>query len=375
MALTYLSGINDDYLGMPARPRRGVRSTDYENKAAARLERRRAALAIRRAIIADKLARRKVLDANEATQISEMDEFGARGKAKRQEARAKRQEARVATKKAKAARKAAVKAARVARKVAKKAARSTRRVTRKAARQERKAIAPQDPMEQELMEEDPMDQELMEQDPMDQEEMEQDPMDQDPGDSEEDDLGLDFLGLDELGARGKARRAARKAKRKTKRSTRGGSILKKITASPVRGAFLLLMKLNALKIRTKLRQAWIKDKAAVEAKIIKRFGFNRAKFLVELNRKENEKLSGFGEPVSISAAIAAATPVIAATLSLLKSLKVPVSDFEEDLKLAKEGKETITDRKEKSNNNLLLIGGVGLAAVAVMAMGRKKSNS
>ena len=365
MALTYLSGINDDYLGMPARPRRGVRSTDYENKAAARLERRRAALAIRRAIIADKLARRKVLDANEATQISEMDEFGARGKAKRQEARAKRQEARVATKKAKAARKAAVKAARVARKVAKKAARSTRRVTRKAARQERKAIAPQDPMEQELME----------QDPMDQEEMEQDPMDQDPGDSEEDDLGLDFLGLDELGARGKARRAARKAKRKTKRSTRGGSILKKITASPVRGAFLLLMKLNALKIRTKLRQAWIKDKAAVEAKIIKRFGFNRAKFLVELNRKENEKLSGFGEPVSISAAIAAATPVIAATLSLLKSLKVPVSDFEEDLKLAKEGKETITDRKEKSNNNLLLIGGVGLAAVAVMAMGRKKSNS
>ena len=375
MALTYLSGINDDYLGMPARPRRGVRSTDYENKAAARLERRRAALAIRRAIIADKLARRKVLDANEATQISEMDEFGARGKAKRQEARAKRQEARVATKKAKAARKAAVKAARVARKVAKKAARSTRRVTRKAARQERKAIAPQDPMEQELMEQDPMDQELMEQDPMDQEEMEQDPMDQDPGDSEEDDLGLDFLGLDELGARGKARRAARKAKRKTKRSTRGGSILKKITASPVRGAFLLLMKLNALKIRTKLRQAWIKDKAAVEAKIIKRFGFNRAKFLVELNRKENEKLSGFGEPVSISAAIAAATPVIAATLSLLKSLKVPVSDFEEDLKLAKEGKETITDRKEKSNNNLLLIGGVGLAAVAVMAMGRKKSNS
>ena len=230
-------------------------------------------------------------------------------------------------------------------------------------------------MEQELMEQDPMDQELMEQDPMDQEEMEQDPMDQDPGDSEEDDLGLDFLGLDELGARGKARRAARKAKRKTKRSTRGGSILKKITASPVRGAFLLLMKLNALKIRTKLRQAWIKDKAAVEAKIIKRFGFNRAKFLVELNRKENEKLSGFGEPVSISAAIAAATPVIAATLSLLKSLKVPVSDFEEDLKLAKEGKETISDRKEKSNNNLLLIGGVGLAAVAVMAMGRKKSNS
>jgi len=150
---------------------------------------------------------------------------------------------------------------------------------------------------------------------------------EEPG--EEADAIEGYLGLDEIGRRKggrKEKRQAKKATRKTKRAAkkekRGGSVAKKIALAPVRLALFAMMKVNALKIRTKLRQAWQKDKNAVINKIVKRFGFKLDKFLTELNRKESVKLSGAEMGVAIETAIATATPAIIAITALLKQLGI-----------------------------------------------------
>jgi hypothetical protein len=265
-----------------------------------------------------------------------MDEIGRRksgggggGKAARQEARAaratakkERQQAKVAIRKARVEAKQAQKAAVQAKRATARAARVTARTQARAARAEavpaprirkrREAPAPApeiEDIEAEVIED--------EAEPEEEEEVEE----EDTNESIE-----GFLGMDEIGRRkGKKDRAGKKAARKSKRAAkkdkRGGSVAKKITLAPVRLALFALMKVNALKIRTKLRQAWKKDKNAVNTKLVKKFGFKLDNFLRELNRKENEKLSG-AEFGSIEAAIATATPALIAVAALLKQLGI-----------------------------------------------------
>jgi len=135
---------------------------------------------------------------------------------------------------------------------------------------------------------------------------------------------MSLIGLDEIGNR-KEKRKANKEKRKKKREDRGGSRLKKIALAPARNAFLLLLKTNFLGFRKKLRNAWQKGKKEdIERKLIKRFGFKRENFLRELNRKEQEKLSGaLG---SLEVALATAAPIVAAAATMSTDLKKVVDN-------------------------------------------------
>ena len=416
MALTYLSGyLGMDEISAPIRSAAATRNREqFMTRRAAMQARRMAkieAAKARRALI---IARNKITQANEATQTAAVsgDEFGrakkgAARRAERQEAKQQRQEARQAQKAAKkqvqTARRAAVQAKRAANKAAAQARRTARttqrqaaKQTRQVAKQTRKAAVrtqraatravpmprrtralPEAPMEapmeaQEDFMEEPMEEPMDAAEEPEYEEMEAEEVEPD---YEAEEIGYNYLGLDEIGARrGKekrqAKRAARKTKRAAKKDKRGGSVVKKIAAAPMRAAFLLLIKTNALKMRTKLRAAWIKDKNAVNTRIVKRFGFKLDNFLRELNRKESQKLSGyFGEPVSISAAIISATPVITAALALFKNLNVPTQDIEKDLAQAKEQEQGSGGGFKLSTP--LLLGGAALAAVALFASSKK----
>jgi len=137
---------------------------------------------------------------------------------------------------------------------------------------------------------------------------------------------MSLIGLDEIGNRKKRRQEKRKAnkeKRKKKREERGGSRAKKFFLAPARAAFFLLMKVNFLQLRKKLRQGWKKDKNMIETKIIKKFGFKRNNFLRELNRKESEKLSAYlGTEPATAVAVAQSTPILLQVSAVLSSLGV-----------------------------------------------------
>lgn len=356
MSLTYLSGTGDDYLGLgelspERRARRGSKAAERSAARAARykakLERLKAIRAARRARRAAEAAAYKIQSANASTTEAKalsMDEIGRRKKGgdgggsarqeareARRQARQERQEARQAIRKAKKeavqARRAAVKAQRATKRAQMVAARTARAAARQEARAARRAAVPA-PMfrrgrgnaapapEVEDIEAEVMEDEAPEGEETGEEEA-----------GEEADAIEGYLGLDEIGRRKKggdkaAKKAARKTKRKERREKRGGSVAKKIALAPVRLALFAMMKVNALKIRTKLRQAWQKDKNAVINKIVKKFGFKLDKFLTELNRKESVKLSGAEMGVAIETAITTATPAIVAITALLKQLGI-----------------------------------------------------
>jgi hypothetical protein len=114
----------------------------------------------------------------------------------------------------------------------------------------------------------------------------------------------------------------KKDKKKDKKEARGGSRAKKILLAPSRAAFFLLMKINFLQLRTKLREAWVKDKGKVEKGVVNKFGFKRENFLKELNRKESSQLSALGVDPATGTAVAQATPIITQVIAVLKSVGV-----------------------------------------------------
>jgi hypothetical protein len=121
----------------------------------------------------------------------------------------------------------------------------------------------------------------------------------------------------------KEKKADKKADKKAKKDARGGSRAKKFFLAPARAAFFLLMKVNFLQLRKKLREGWKKDKGKIEKELIQKFGFKRENFLKELNRKESESLSaGFGSDPATATAVAQATPILVTVTKLLTALGV-----------------------------------------------------
>ena len=115
----------------------------------------------------------------------------------------------------------------------------------------------------------------------------------------------------------------KKEKKDEKKKARGGSRAKKFFLAPARAAFFLLMKVNFLQLRKKLREGWKKDKGKIEKELIQKFGFKRENFLKELNRKESESLSaGFGSDPATATAVAQATPILVTVTKLLTALGV-----------------------------------------------------
>jgi hypothetical protein len=121
----------------------------------------------------------------------------------------------------------------------------------------------------------------------------------------------------------KAKKDEKKKDRAIKKANRGGSRAKKFFLAPARAAFFLLMKVNFLQLRKKLREGWKKDKGKIEKEIIQKFGFKRENFLKELNRKESESLSaGFGSDPATATAVAQATPILVTVTKLLTALGI-----------------------------------------------------
>jgi len=121
----------------------------------------------------------------------------------------------------------------------------------------------------------------------------------------------------------KEKRDNRKKDREEKKKGRGGSRAKKFFLAPARAAFFLLMKVNFLQLRKKLREGWKKDKGKIEKELIQKFGFKRENFLKELNRKESESLSaGFGSDPATATAVAQATPILVTVTKLLTALGI-----------------------------------------------------
>lgn len=119
----------------------------------------------------------------------------------------------------------------------------------------------------------------------------------------------------------------------------------KISATPMRLAFLGLVRINALKLATKLTQGIKKDRKKIE-KFWTNFGGQFKELINTINlgakNKGTNKLSGLG--VAVETAVATATPITAALLKLLKDI---------GLKAGTEALQVATDKAKESLTNAI----------------------
>lgn len=143
----------------------------------------------------------------------------------------------------------------------------------------------------------------------------------------------------------KEKKTQRKEKRKEKRKERGSKVAK-IALAPARVAFLAVVSLNLFKIADKFKQGLQKDPGKVKA-FWKKFKGDEKKFLAAIDKGAKVKApagsaAGIGA-VSAAAAIATATPILIAAVSLLKELKIPSDEVEGGIDF---GKEYLLDDEE-----------------------------
>lgn len=140
---------------------------------------------------------------------------------------------------------------------------------------------------------------------------------------------------------------AKVVRRKAERKANGGGLrfVKKIGAAPARGAFLGLVRLNALKLATKLAGAIKKDPSKVQ-KFWLRVGGKYEELKKTVSKASGQTLSGYEEAqvasVTLAAAIATATPVLAMAFALFKELGLssPKDEVEEQ-SILKQGAEDL----------------------------------
>jgi len=101
-----------------------------------------------------------------------------------------------------------------------------------------------------------------------------------------------------------------------------------VAAAPSRAAFLTAVSLNVLKVAEKLRAVQMKSPANLQ-KWWQNLGGNYAKLLEVIDKGMSRRNVGkIGEPVSISAIITAAAPIIVALIKLLKSENIDSYELE-----------------------------------------------
>jgi hypothetical protein len=121
-------------------------------------------------------------------------------------------------------------------------------------------------------------------------------------------LGADYM-MDGLG---------RKKKDKPKKKKKGKNRVAKIALAPARSAFLLAIQANALKLATKLVEAYKKDRNKVET-LWAKFGGQPDKLKSAIEKGSKQKLSGLG---ALAPALASAVPVIIKFLQMFKELGI-----------------------------------------------------
>lgn len=174
-------------------------------------------------------------------------------------------------------------------------------------------------------------------------------------------MALNYLsGIDQLNGKDdrKKRRDARKDKRDDKKEARKESRgekrgrlkekIAKIAIAPARGAFLLMVKANMLKMANKFVKGASKDSDKLK-KFWAKFGGNWEDLQKAIAKGSGQTISGYwdkllsksdknwdkqmiGEPMTLTAALAVATPLLIAAATLFKELGVFDSkEDEEDL--------------------------------------------
>lgn len=156
----------------------------------------------------------------------------------------------------------------------------------------------------------------------------------------------------------------------------------KVYAAPARGAFLTLVQLNFRGFGTKITQAINKDYDKVK-KFWQKLGGDIAQLKrVAAEGAKKKMLFGIGEPVaaSVATAITAATPVVVATVAMLKKLGLGNKEIEDvagaaaatlseaELAAAEEAAEVDTDSgSEGMSTQTKVLLGVGAAALVLFA--------
>lgn len=100
---------------------------------------------------------------------------------------------------------------------------------------------------------------------------------------------------------------------------KGKQKVKKLLLAGPRNAFLAIVKLNVKGLATKLAKAINKDAGKVKELWEKKLGGNFNKLITAINVGKKHKQLG-AEPVSTTAAIASAAPIIVAVVKLVKSI-------------------------------------------------------
>ncbi len=162
-------------------------------------------------------------------------------------------------------------------------------------------------------------------------------------------MTLSFVsGTEVSGKKSKARKAKRKEKkeqRKQKRKEKGSKVAR-IALAPARVAFLAVVSLNLFKIAEKFKTGLQKDPGKVKA-FWKKFKGDEKKFIAAIDKGAKVKAPGGSAAgigaVSAAAAIATATPILIAAVSLLKELKIPSEEVEGGIDF---GKEYLLDDEE-----------------------------
>lgn len=115
---------------------------------------------------------------------------------------------------------------------------------------------------------------------------------------------------------GRVRRKT-KAGRFLQRFSRGG---KKVVLAPNRNAFLLLVRLNVLKLAVSLKKVLLSDKRERLLETWRKLGGNPQKLIIAINkgvRKYERRTGKVGEPLTIAGAVALAVPIITALAKFL----------------------------------------------------------
>lgn len=136
-----------------------------------------------------------------------------------------------------------------------------------------------------------------------------------------DDVNYEYA---EIGKKSPAKKAAKKEKKAAKKAARKekkGSLVAKIAVAPARAAFLVLVKLNFLKLKDKLKAANKKNPGGLE-KFWTKFGGKKSGLTAVLNGIDDIDASVYGLGAigvlpAAAAALATATPVLIAVKKFL----------------------------------------------------------
>lgn len=115
----------------------------------------------------------------------------------------------------------------------------------------------------------------------------------------------------------KLQEAKKSVKDATSSLTKGKNRIAKIGLAPARASFLLAVNMNILKIASKLETLYKKDKQKV-VDFWEKFGGDIGKLKRAIEKGTKHSLSGLGEPITLTGALASALPILMQVFKLFK---------------------------------------------------------